>query len=390
MRQWIGILPPYWVRLVISQDSLIMINVLRIGNYPTDFYNTVAFHAYWLNANPNLNTIHISPDIKGEPLTPKGKTKVIRYKFLNRPMPKKSNIIVRSVFTLHRVLRIITFSLNSIRHLKNQDVVHIHSPMYMIVGFVAKFFGKKVYMTYHGEEFYIVKNSTLFKLFSKIFSAVFILSPEIRVNLEEIHACPIIDVNNGVDASVYKDYGLVRKKQILMVSAFKYQKGHEFMLEAFKGFINVDSEYQLILVGEGLLKEKIKEYCVNNEIDNKVKFCGYLTADELVELYNKTEIFVLPSLWEGFPKVLLEAMSCGCKVICTKVDGVLRVFGENYKYYVNKGESKDLLRALKNITDDSSYNYQKQAEIIKTFSWNSISDPYVKKYNSDLGLIDHG
>ena len=124
-----------------------MINILRVGNHPTDFYNTVAYHAYWLNANPNFNTIHISPDIKGKPLTPKGKTKVIRYKFLNKPRPKKSNIIVRSVFTLHRVLRIITFSLNSIRHLKNQDVVHIHSPMYMIVGFVAKFFGKKVYKT---------------------------------------------------------------------------------------------------------------------------------------------------------------------------------------------------------------------------------------------------
>jgi glycosyltransferase involved in cell wall biosynthesis len=360
-----------------------MINILRIGSHPTDVYNTVAYHAYWLNANPNFNTMHISPNIKGRPLTPKGKTKVVRYKFLNKPKPKKSNIIVRSIFTLHRVLRIITFSLNSIRHLKNQDVVHIHSPMYMIVGFIAKFFGKKVYMTYHGEDFYIVKNSILFKLFSKIFSAVFILSPEIRSELEDIHTCPIIDVNNGVNTDIYKDYGRQRKKQILVVSAFKYQKGHKFMLEAFKEFLDVNNEYQLILVGEGELKEEIKEYCFNNELDKKVDFLGYLTADELVELYNQTEIFVLPSLWEGFPKVLLEAMSCGCKVICTKVDGAVKVLNKDYKYFIKSKDSKGIIEALLRIIKDK-YHHNIQSDIAKKYNWADISLPYEKQFKIDL------
>ena len=169
-----------------------------------------------------------------------------------------------------------------------------------------------------------------------------------------------------------------------MVSAFKYQKGHKFMLEAFKEFLNTNNEYRLILVGEGALKEEMRRYCFNNALDKKVDFLGYLTSDELVELYNQTEVFVLPSLWEGFPKVLLEAMSCGCKVICTKVDGAVKVLNKEYEYFINIKDSKGIVEALLRIIEDDNYNYNMQSDIAKKYNWTTISLPYIRQFELDL------
>ena len=100
-----------------------------------------------------------------------------------------------------------------------------------------------------------------------------------------------------------------------MVSAFKRQKGHKITLDAFKDFLRSYPDYHLVLVGEGILEKELKDYCRSNTLSTKVTFAGYLSADKILDLYNESEIFVLPSLWEGFPKVLLEAMSCGAPAI---------------------------------------------------------------------------
>jgi|APSaa5957512535_1039671.scaffolds.fasta_scaffold33947_3 L-malate glycosyltransferase len=362
------------------------IKILRIGTHPTDALNTVGYHAYWVNNNDQFSTTHISPKITGKPLKIKGEVKIIRFWFFNIPKPKKSNLLFKVAHDICRVASIAYFSLRTLSYIYDKDIVHLHSPMYIPIGLFAKLFNKKIYLTFHGEDFFVIRKSIMYKVSAKIFSAVFTLSPEIRSELEIIHRCPIIDVNNGVDLSRYRNFNNDRKNQILMVSSFKRQKGHIYMVKAFKEFIKYNKSYRLVLVGEGILKKEIKKYCDVNGISDQLVFTGYLKSEEIIDLYNNSEIFVLPSLWEGFPKVLLEALACGCKVITTKVDGALKVFDSDYRYFVDHSDVQALLKALLDIVADFEYYDLPTREIVKKYKWSDVSYPYVVQYKFDLKI----
>ena len=79
----------------------------------------------------------------------------------------------------------------------------------------------------------------------------------------------------------------------------------------------------LVVVGEGELKASLKQEAYELGIENNVLFPGpRLDIPELLKLF---DLYVLPSLWEGMPMVLLEAMAAECPVVATDVGGVARV-----------------------------------------------------------------
>ena len=87
------------------------------------------------------------------------------------------------------------------------------------------------------------------------------------------------------------------------------------------------------IVGSGQLKNNILEHANKLGIIDSVRLLGQIPQDDLPTIYNNSEIFVMSSLWEGFPKVLLEAIACGCKVVSTKVDSSPRVLGYEYPFF---------------------------------------------------------
>ena len=84
--------------------------------------------------------------------------------------------------------------------------------------------------------------------------------------------------------------------------------------------VKKNPDYNLHIVGSGQLKNNILEHANKLGIIDSVRLLGQIPQDDLPTIYNNSEIFVMSSLWEGFPKVLLEAIACGCKVVSTKVD----------------------------------------------------------------------
>ena len=360
------------------------INILRISTHPTTEYNTIGLHCYWLNSFKNFNTIHVTPVYPGEIIEPKGSVKIIRIPMIIKPKPKNTSWLKRTYFSLARAGSVIIFNLRAIKQLSRKNrikIVHIHSPMYMLVAFMGRILKKKVYITYHGEDFYKVYKSKIYKLFSPIFDCIFSLSPAIIKSLKKIQSKPVIQVYNGVDIETFKYLKKKRKKQIIMVSSFKYQKGHKYLINAFKKFVDKNKEYRLILVGDGIYKKEIMKMCVDKEIEEKVIFSNYIDTKPLVELYNKSEIFILPSLWEGFPKVLLEAMACGCKIITSNVDAISLVFGENYKYYIDPKNPNDIFKKLNLIINDKHYSVEEIIKKAKMFNWESIYKNYLENYD---------
>jgi GalNAc-alpha-(1->4)-GalNAc-alpha-(1->3)-diNAcBac-PP-undecaprenol alpha-1,4-N-acetyl-D-galactosaminyltransferase len=110
----------------------------------------------------------------------------------------------------------------------------------------------------------------------------------------------------------------IKKKQIISVGRLSSEKGHQVLLKAFAHL--QDKEWTLHLVGDGKERESLEILSKELQIDDRVVFHGKMHS--FVNLLLESQIFVLPSFYEGFPNALLEAMSVGlCCVASDCISG---------------------------------------------------------------------
>ena len=133
---------------------------------------------------------------------------------------------------------------------------------------------------------------------------------------------------------LYEKFNIPRDKKILMyVGNLKPHKNLERLLEAYSKINNIE-DTRLLLVGKAFEKYNIlenKEQMLN--ISDKVIHTGIVTQEELVDLYNLSDLFVFPSLYEGFGLPVLEALACGTKVICSNSSSIPEVGGDVVEYF---------------------------------------------------------
>lgn len=104
-----------------------------------------------------------------------------------------------------------------------------------------------------------------------------------------------------------------RQKIILYVGRFAWEKGPERLIKAF-GCIKEKNGWELHMAGSGPLLEPMKKLAIELGLEKEIKFFG--KVENVDELYAKASIYVLPSVLEGFPNSLCEAMACGLPVVC--------------------------------------------------------------------------
>lgn len=93
------------------------------------------------------------------------------------------------------------------------------------------------------------------------------------------------------------------------IGRFTKQKNHRFLLDIFRELLTLHPHSILLLVGEGELESEIRKQAENYGIINRIKFLG--TRKDIPSLLNAMDVFVFPSLFEGFGNVGLEAQACG-------------------------------------------------------------------------------
>lgn len=105
------------------------------------------------------------------------------------------------------------------------------------------------------------------------------------------------------------------------VARLSPEKGVHFLIQGFKGLLDkIDA--RLLIVGDGAERLRLEQMAEELGIQKKVIFTGYV--DNPFKYIKKMDVFILPSLWEGFPNVLLEAMACGVPVIATNSAGGIK------------------------------------------------------------------
>lgn len=127
-------------------------------------------------------------------------------------------------------------------------------------------------------------------------------------------------INNGIDVNKFefnrdirKQYreklGINNEKLIVHVGNFVEQKNHTFLIDIFNEILKMDSNYKLLLIGEGILFDEIKKKVNELGIDKNVIFLGI--TYEVHNYFKASDSIILPSLFEGLPLTLIEAQASG-------------------------------------------------------------------------------
>ena len=131
-------------------------------------------------------------------------------------------------------------------------------------------------------------------------------------------------ITNAIDISKYvrtdairnvyrEQLNLTDKIVIGHVGRFHFQKNHEFLIKIFKELSNRDARYQLVLIGQGELEQRIKEIVTKEELEDKVSFLG--VRNDVEKLYQCMDAFVMPSQFEGLGLAAIEAQAAGLPCI---------------------------------------------------------------------------
>lgn len=115
---------------------------------------------------------------------------------------------------------------------------------------------------------------------------------------------------------------------IACVGRLEKQKGHRFLFEALAELRarRGDCPY-LLLVGDGGEREGLQQAIAALRLDDRVRLLG--TRRDIADILRAADLFVLPSLWEGLPLAMLEAMAAGVPVVASRVGGVGEVLADN-------------------------------------------------------------
>lgn len=196
-------------------------------------------------------------------------------------------------------------------------------------------------------------------------------------------------IYNGVDPKRFPQ----RKKHIthggrielICVSRLLKRKGIDLLLLALSDLKAVN--WRLTVIGKGNFETDLKTLTKRLKLQQKVRFLGYIPNEELYLHYQRSDIFVLPSLTESFGIVFAEAMACGLPVIGTTVGGIPEVVAHNENgLLVKPNDQLSLMRAINTLVKNKDLRKKmgqaSRRRIITHFTWEKVSQDYLKLYQS--------
>lgn len=286
---------------------------------------------------------------------------------------------------------------------RDVDLVHVQWPIPNGLGalLLKKIYGIPYINTIHGEEVYLSKRFHTLPILRYLVnnssksitnsSGTLKICLDSNLNKEKLEVIPF-----GVDTDFFKPLNLDRDENIFQILSVGYlieRKGFEYLIKAMKEVLTKHENVQLKIVGSGPLENKLNNIITDMDLNEKVEIIGNVSDNELLKLYNLSDLFVLPSVvdsqgnTEGLGVVLLEAMACGLPVIGSDVGGIPDIIQNMETGLLVSGEDilgiSNSIRCL--IEDDNLRNMlaiNGYERVKMDFSWSNISKNYIRIYKS--------
>lgn len=306
---------------------------------------------------------------------------------LNKPYKKER---LKTILKLRKIL------------MENKiDIINTHCPSPDFLGrLAAKIVGlNQVFSTIHSTRGYFKTREGIFKYITKQYIAI---SSEVSKYISEVVAIPdekISIVSNGIIIEEYikplkerdeiiKSLGLPKDRIIITnVGRVVESKGHMLILEAAKILIHKYPKILFVFVGDETHEpehvKKLKEYIEKEKLNNYFIFMGI--QKDIVKILHVSDIFLFPSLFEGFSLSILEAMAMGVPVIASDVGSIREVLEHQKSGIIIKPAdideiSRALMSMLDNMENSKKMGLIAQKNVLRNFSMGKTAKAYETLY----------
>lgn len=264
------------------------------------------------------------------------------------------------------------------------DVVHVHDPGSLIAVASAAPMGASV-ATLHG------RPAARLRKYLKRLGGIIAVSEDVASVLRGMSFDPVV-ITPGVDFEVFHpmDADKCRRELgldgpvILFVGRLNRLKGLEYLIAAMKKVNECFRNVSLIIVGDGPLEKLCRELSSAHGIADSVVFKDRVSHKDLPKFYAAADVLVLPSFYESFSMVVLEAMACGCPVVTTRNVQAVMAMGNEESKVISAGDSDAIASSVAAILADESLAAdmrRKSFEFVKNFDWMTRAVQFEQIYN---------
>lgn len=167
------------------------------------------------------------------------------------------------------------------------------------------------------------------------------------------------------------------------------RKGFQFLIRALPQILDkVQHNFEIEIVGDGPYREELIGLAENLGVTSYVRFTGTVPYSELPRKYREADIFILPSLAEGMPLVVLEAMGTGLPIIASRVQGIDELVAENVNGALfDAGDVNGLANCLIKLINTGEKRVEMgkvSTEKVKPYDWKNIANTYLALYEDIL------
>ena len=233
----------------------------------------------------------------------------------------------------------------------------------------------------------------LFSLIRRQADTLVGVTREVRQELEAASFTRVRVIPNGVDTARFGPLDSEDRRQlkaellgnlrhlpvVLFVGRLGPEKNLSVLLESVK---SLKIKVLLLIVGDGILRPELERVSRESRSDQRVVFWG--TADRVERFFQIADAFALPSLTEGFPNALLEAMSCGVPSIGSDIPGIRVMIKDGVNGYLFRQDARELGDKLNRIFADQGlrnrFSRAARKTIVERFSIHTIAREYRRLY----------
>jgi len=179
-------------------------------------------------------------------------------------------------------------------------------------------------------------------------------------------------IPNYIDTELFKPLNIPKENRICFIGRLEEQKN---LFNLIKAISNLNMK--LVIFGNGSLKKSLQVFSKELKID--VDFRSNIPNKDLAEEFNKSKLFILPSFYEGCPKVLLEAMACGISVIGANVYGINEIIKHKENGYLCETDSDSIKKAIIEVLNDENLQEKIKLNARKTILQDFSLEKILKK-----------
>jgi glycosyltransferase involved in cell wall biosynthesis len=248
---------------------------------------------------------------------------------------------------------IIRLSIFAIVHRAVILIAQYAFPDGFVAAFVAFLLRRPYFVQVVGSDIRLLSRGLKMNLVSWALSnatGVICVSKDLEIRSKTIGARRTRVIPTPVDLSIVHQGRVAhRQPRLVTVANLVPLKAIDLLIRALRDAPRA----QLIVIGRGPEKERLETLARELELSDHVRFTGFIPQKEVAEYLQSSSIFVLPSLSEGLPRSLLEAMACGMFIIATRVGGIPDVVTDGQNgFLIPPNDVRALSRAIRKALEN--------------------------------------